>query len=251
MSNPAFGNPNFWRLFFKLEDSTISNDEIEEQLSLLRQDFQILEEPIPSGSGLHDSEENEDDFIRGSVQFHFPCGDQFSLLLDYAMTTEGCDKHLSLLNHSSGEKSVMGWWDLARWHPYCLRVEELDRLLGYWANHTSRWSETHLPLLLLCQFVGLESSEAQDALTQRAKNAIRSIGVQKRDGKLPKPTLRVPEDEYRWELDEQLGWVFTSDEYCCYSLRNRPHAENSDEEGRFPFEAFRQMLDSIPEIPNH
>ena len=43
-----------------------------------------------------------------------------------------------------------------------------------------------------------------------------------------------------WEQDAELGWVFTSEDHSCYSLRNRSHADS--EEGRFPFAAFREMM---------
>jgi hypothetical protein len=58
--------------------------------------------------------------------------------------------------------------------------------------------------------------------------------------------LHIADGNYRWEDDVELGWVFTSDEYCCYSLRNRAHHDSN--EGRFPFAAFREMMAELQQI---
>ena len=42
-----------------------------------------------------------------------------------------CNKSLQLKDKTTGEGYEMGWWDLARWHPYCLRPEELRILIEY------------------------------------------------------------------------------------------------------------------------
>jgi hypothetical protein len=142
----------------------------------------------------------------------------------------------------------LGWSDLARWHPYCLRPAEFDTLLQFWERWDRRWQGQDLPLLLLCQFVGLPDAGARNALAARAQAALQSLGLPGAgEGQLDVP-LHIPDGDYRWEADSELGWVFTSDDYCCYSIRNRPHA-NSDE-GRFPFTAFREMMTEVQERLN-
>jgi hypothetical protein len=137
----------------------------------------------------------------------------------------------------------MGWWDMARWHPYCLRPEEFDSLLQFWGRWDQRWRGQELPLLLLCQFVGLPDASARDALAARAQAAWRPLGLpQPGESPLEIP-LHFPEGGYRWEADADLGWVFTSDDYCCYSIRNKAHADS--EEGHFPFTAFREMMSEV------
>src|SRR5262249_53890107 len=80
-------------------------------------------------------------------------------------------------------------------------------------------------------------------LWKRARAALRTLGLpEPGKGDLEVP-VHVPEPDYRWEHDPELGWVFTSDKYCCYSLRNRPHA--GSDEGQFPFIAFREMMSDV------
>ena len=50
-------------------------------------------------------------------------------------------------------------------------------------------------------------------------------------------------DDYRWHLDADLGWTFTSDEYDCYSIRNRNHTGKG--EGRFPFALWNGAVAAI------
>ncbi len=137
----------------------------------------------------------------------------------------------------------MGWWDLARWHPYCLHPEELDSLLRFWSRWDPRWPSLELPLLLLCQFVGLQDGNARDSLAARAEAAIQTLGLSDSKQARPYVPLCVPEGDYHWEMDAELGWVFMGYEYCCYSIRNRPHADSH--EGRFPFTAFREMMSEV------
>ena len=51
--------------------------------------------------------------------------------------------------------------------------------------------------------------------------------------------LKPPSDDYRWTLNNQLGWVFGG-EYPCYSLRNPEHT--GEDEGRFPVAEFAQLI---------
>jgi hypothetical protein len=114
-------------------------------------------------------------------------------------------------------------------------------LLEFWQRCDARWPSKELPLLLFCQFVGLADAADLQLLQEKAEAAYRSLNLPDNGGK-PNVPLQVPE-QYRWERDEELRWVFTSDEYCCYSLRNRAHA--SSDEGHFPFAAFREMLAEV------
>jgi hypothetical protein len=48
------------------------------------------------------------------------------LLVEYELDPQGCTITLFIRDVSSNNKQQMGWWDLVRWHPYCLHPEELD-----------------------------------------------------------------------------------------------------------------------------
>jgi hypothetical protein len=235
--NPVLKTREFWQPYLTLEPKGVSEGDLAAQLDGLSADYPVREETINyEYCGEHRTA------VRRLVDFAFACGDRFSLVIEYEPDVNGCDTNLFLVDIRSGMKHELGWWDLARWHPYCLRQEELDELLEFWQRRDLRWRIAELPLLLLCQFVGLANSKELGTLQTRAEAAYNALGVPAMGEGRNNVPLRVPEN-YRWEQDAELGWVFTSDEYSCYSLRNRPHHDS--DEGRFPFTAFREMMADI------
>lgn len=237
--NPVLGTRDFWQPYLTLEPQGISATGFAAQLDELRADFVVREDPVTfSHKG------RKQTVMHPIVEFPFSCGRTYSLQIDYAPAANGGDKTLFLIDARSGVKHQLGWWDLARRHPYCLHPDELDHLLAFWRRCDPRWQTPNMPLLLLCQFVGLPDSAALASLARRAEAAYRSLVPSVVDGDKPAVPLQVP-DDYRWELDAELGWVFTSDDYCCYSIRNRPH--EGSEEGSFPFATFGEMMSEIRE----
>jgi hypothetical protein len=236
--NAVFATSAFWRPYLTLEPGEFSENDFAAQIDGLRTDFTVRD-----GTVHFEYSGRQHTVVHRTVEFPFCCGEQFSLVIEYEPDVSGGSKTLLLVDASSGTKSQMGWWDLARWHPYCLRLAELDLLLQFWRHSDHRWRSEEVPLLLLCQFVGLPDSGARDALAARAQTALRSLGLPgANEGQLDVP-LRTPDGDYRWEADAEFGWVFTSDEYCCYSLRNRPHSDS--DEGRFPFTTFGEMMNEV------
>jgi hypothetical protein len=233
--NPSFTTRTFWQPYLYLDLEGISADDIAHQLALLQTDFAVRQDQIP-----YEFQGRQEVAVRRVVEFSFRCGERYSLLIEYELDVHACWTALFLVDHQSGTKSQMGWSDLARWHPYCLHPEEFDALLAYWERHDPRWRGQDLPLLLLCQFVGLPDSSARDSLSARAQAALSAVCP---EGRLEVP-LHVPED-YVWRHDPELGRLFTSDTYCCYSIRNREHLESDELEHRFPFTAFRELMAQI------
>ncbi|MEZ6141495.1 MAG: hypothetical protein R3B84_13060 [Zavarzinella sp.] len=232
--NPEFLSEAFWQPYFTCEPKNISKDQLSAQLDNLSKDIPVREETV---SFKHNNEEVSVTYR--VAEFSFSCGPVFSIKINYQPDVDGCDISIFLEDRRSSTKHTMGWWDLARWHPYCLKFEELDALLEYWVRNDPRWENRHLPLLLLCHFVGLPDEDARQQLQIQTEEAKLALG-------LPialKIPLNVADGNYRWENDEELGWVFTSDEYCCYSIRNRAHADS--DEGQFPFLAFQEMMSEI------
>jgi hypothetical protein len=232
--NSVFSTSDFWTWYFTLEPGGVTEEDIAAQLSAFRSDFDVREETIH-----FDVSGRKHSAVRRFVEFRFDCGDKYSIVIEYQPGLDGCYISLFLCNTRFNTKSQMGWWDLARWHPYCLRVEELDCLIEFWARREARWGSTDLTLLLLSPFVGLPDSDSCSELAARLKGSLKRLGVTID----PEHLLHVADGNYRWEKEPDLGWVFTSDEYCCYSLRNKAHADS--DEGRFPFQEFAEMMADI------
>ena len=237
--NPVFATEAFWQPYLTCEPIGVSDEELAAQLDGLRSDYVVRDEKIAYE---HAGEQHTAECR--VVEFPFSCGEQFSLVIEYEPEVHGCVNNLSLLDDRSGTKHQMGWWDLARWHPYCLRLDEFDDLLEFWRRWDDRWDSRELPLLLLCQFIGLADSEDLQSLQSKADDAYCRLGLPVPGPEKPRVQLHVP-DDFHWEIDDELGWVFTSHEYCCYSIRNRPHADS--DEGRFPFTLFREMMAYVRE----
>lgn len=162
---------------------------------------------------------------------------------DLVLTADELGKALELVDRTGGATSTVGWWDDARWHPFALRWSELVALTDEWSHGAEVAPTAPIPMLLLAPFVGFgvgDEAERADAC-DRVARALASIGCAPADTDrlAARALLPVSEDDYRWTLDPHLGWTFGG-EYACYSLRNAPHA--GGEEGRFPFEAFRQRF---------
>lgn len=236
--NSVFATSAFWQPYLTLEPGEVSEDDFATQLEGLRRDFVVRDKTIN-----YEYSGRQHTAVLRVVEFPFSCGEQFSLIIEYEPSVNGCSKTLVLADTRTGTRMEMGWWDLARWHPYCLRVAELDSLLLYWERWDHRWRGQEIPLLLLCQFVGLPTIGVRDALAARARTVLQSLGLPGTNGSQLEAELYVPDGDYRWDEDAELGWVFTSDEYCCYSIRNRPHFNSN--EGRFPFIAFKEMMSEV------
>lgn len=241
--NSVLATPGFWRAYFAIEGEEAAKEDLAAQLDGLREDFSVREEPVK-----FEFEGREHTVIRRSVEFSFPCGERFSLVIEYVPDADGCELNLFLADARFGTRNQMGWWDSARWHPYCLRADELDSLLHYWERFDLRWEGNAVPLLMFCPFVGLTDSDARQSLAANVQAAVRSLGLPVTGDRSIAVPLHIPDGDYRWEIDDKLGWVFTSDEYCCYSLRNRAHADGA--EGRFPFGQFREMLADVQQRLN-
>jgi hypothetical protein len=66
---------------------------------------------------------------------------------------------------------------------------------------------------------------------------------------LKEKLLYVPfyaDENYKWEQNKKLGWVYESEVYNCYSIRNECHSENPDE--LFPFKEYQAMIDAMSEL---
>lgn len=237
--NAAFLSPGFWTLFYTLEGD-LADAEVQAQLDMLGADYPTHEETtrwqFPGKT---------ETVTRRFVSFTFACGKRFSLLLEYEPDPRISSKTLFLLDVKSGEKHQLGWWDRARRHPYCLRLEELQLLVEYWSRRDPRWKSPDLPLLLLCDFVGFVDDKSFAEWQRRVRSVFeRAIpgGAQ-----WPAIQMRSREGNYSWRYDPRLAaWLFTCDGYGvqCFSIRNVEH-QCPPEEGAFPFAQWEQMLSQV------
>ncbi len=181
-----------------------------------------------------------------SFSIHCPCPYPFAMYVEVLF--DFYTINLSLLDRQKFKHCELGWWDDARWHPFALRWEELERLVAYWGRHpdSSIASPTER-LLLLARFVGHGADESADVAARRERVAAAYRGLAlfspSEIEELVAGTIVLPtEDDYRWTKHDELGWVF-SGEYPCYSIRNAEHA--GGQEGRFPFRQFACMMEAV------
>lgn len=234
--NEIFKDKEFWLLYKQLENTDIIENEINSYVELLKQDFEIEET------------ECEDGKIIKSVEFVFDCGHNNYLLLDMTFYEDYIDKFIYLGDKSLQEEFLLGWLDLARWHPFCIKLDELELLTRYWQKVESKW-EDDIPFLLLNDFVGITEQQEGDKLREREKQILEKLKVYNKklvssiypDGKTREQNLLS--DKYQWIMDTESGWIFTSDEYCCYSLRNKEHIGSNC--GTFPFKQWNEMIEEI------
>jgi hypothetical protein len=234
--NAAFQTRDFWLPYFTLEPGRLHEQDFESQRQTLRADFPLRRQQSKFnflGKKLRHA--------HNFVDFEFSCDEHSALRVQYQINANQLEQYLFLVDLSTGRKSELGWSDQARWHPYCLRPEELDVLLRHWSRGDPRWSDPAVPLLLLIKFVGISDQATFGQLKARAHDAWQSLGL---GDLLDDTTLPIfnknQDDGYRWLQDPELGWVFHSEEYPCYSIRNRPHSDGK--EGRFPFTEWQKVI---------
>lgn len=238
----VFSNAKFWELFYRME---IELEEVEYDsiLSQLKEAFKYREDMIT-----YEYEGKEKTSIDKVIEFEFSCGISFSLRLDLFLEHRSgnwanTETNLYLLDKKDGKVHQMGWWDLARWHPLCLKREEFELLLEYWNLNDPIWKNTPFPKLLLKNYVGFQEETSLESFKEETLMEFRSLLLD--DFEMVQETLSSMFfcEDYEWKKHESLGWVFESEVYNCYSIRNECHA--SGEEGLFPFKEYQEMIEDV------
>ena len=228
MVNEALEDPLFWQLYYLCEFEQFPEEAVVRQLKALARDFAVR---------------TDADGETPVLRFRLPLGDRFEIGIDFTLEEFMCRIGLDLHDAEAGKSVALGWWDDIRWHPFCLREEELDRLVHYWSRHAPAWYDARIGLLLLAPFVGLTEAGARDRLADRVNAAYRDLCL----GAAAHPPLAIKmRADYRWSHDGELGWLFSGD-YACYSIRNRAHLGGG--EGDFPFTQFNAVMDAIAATP--
>jgi hypothetical protein len=138
----------------------------------------------------------------------------------------------------SESRLELGHWDMARWHPFCLRWEEVEAVVRHMRQTPeSQHISPELAMLLLARWVGHGSDEG-DLLTARRQiiaTELERVGPFRGEAAARMADLlmpRVSEDDYAWQWHETNGWTFGGS-YACYSNRNDGHD--------FPFAEFAEF----------
>ncbi len=245
--NSTFNNSDFWNLYNRLSgfdydeegetvvwlDEHIPDkliDELAKDFNVRTHNYQGVFDERFDGTDL---EGKEFEGTERYVQFEFDFPD-FQLLIEFNADFNGCSIHLYLIHND--EDILLAWWDCARWHPYCLRYEELNLLLAYINANNTVWKNSKIPLLLLKRFVGFGKNDTvqKAALEQRAEKVLNELGIENAE----ELALCGFKEKYNW-TESDLGWEFTA-KYSCYSLRNKPHLNSK--EGKFPFELWHKLI---------
>ncbi len=236
-----FKKLDFWTLFFLFE-SSITESEFEMHLKELKQVF------------FYKKIVYDEDYIINIIEFEFKCSIKHSIILEYKLRYT-CDwaeseNRLFLENKLANQRYVMGWNDMAQWHPLCIKPNEFDLLVKFWNKNDPQWQNTIYPKLLLKNFIGFNNKSEVENFKTEITEDFRQLNVEI-PLSLKETILRVPfyeNEEYQWFEHEKLGWVYESKIYNCYSIRNECHSESENEQ--FPFDEYREMIDSIRESFN-
>jgi hypothetical protein len=136
----------------------------------------------------------------------------------------------------------LGHWDEARWHPYCLRWEELEAVVQRMrAAPDAQQIPPDIAMLLLAHWVG-HGGDEQALLDERRRilaTVVERLGLFHGDeaariaARLLSP---APEDDYAWRWDDESGWSLVG-QYGCYTNRNEGHG--------FPFTEFAEFRQQL------
>lgn len=241
----AFSNAHFWELFYKMEIK-LDDAEFEKMLSELKESFKYREDIIR-----YEYEGKECTSINKVIEFKFHCGAFFSLRLDLLLehrsgSWTNAETNLYLWNEKENKEYTMGWWDMVRWHPMCIKPNEFDLLLEYWNSNDPVWKHTPFPKLLLKNYVGFSDEAVLKPLQEDVLGTFKGL--------IPDGYTAIEEtlsfmpffEGYAWEQHPKLGWVYENKAYNCYSIRNECHA--SGEEGLFPFEEYQEMINHVKNL---
>lgn len=230
-----FKDLNFWILFHQME-CNIDRDYFETLLKNLKAVFPFYENQ-------HNST---------IIEFKFHCGANYSIILEctfrYSVEWAESESELFIIETSTGIKHKMGWLDMARWHPLCIKPDEFDSLTKYWFINDPVWANTNYPTLLLKGYIGFSNELQVNGFKNRMKSHYMHLGIIATE--MPPNNLlfiHFPKDEnYKWVQHKELGWLYESDSYNCYSLRNECHSKGN--EGTFPFKEYQDMMAFISQM---
>jgi hypothetical protein len=225
--NNTFKSTFFWRIYLLLEENSVDHDRANEELYYLLLDLKEHYQVV---------KKNIEGYVYEKVYFTFNCGNIYQLQIEFTPDVFGGDNYIYLLKDD--EKFLLGWSDHAHWHPYFLRLEELDLITDYLKKFDSKWIDSDIPFLLLFNFLCVVDEKSEEYVKNKIKTIFASFNLKLSDmvEKGFHILYRIRKGYY-WQLDSESDWVVLEDEYGPYSLRNKMY-----EEHKFPFKEWKNMI---------
>ena len=245
-----FSSVQLWEFFVLMEVMGISKDNFDNHLNRLKEQFYYREDTINYTT----HEGKEEIAIQKVISLDFSAGLNYSIILDYQLDYWGDQvntcQFLYLYNQKTKTKELLGWMDMARWHPLFIAPEEFKLLLKYWFTIDKQWAGTIYPKLLFKGFVGWHNPTEFKNFQKEINQAFNQL-LPNTPSELMEQLCHVPfygELNYRWLNNEHLGWVYESEHYNCYTIRNECHSTSEDEV--FPFKDWNLMIQDIENLLN-
>lgn len=256
--NPIFKQSLFWT-FFKHMEADITDEDITKMANLLRQNYEVQQEEIiydekyinhlTERLGAETTQRilakrKIPEYTSPIAIIPLPINEQYQLVLRLTLCVGGLDKVFYLQERGSGAEYILGFWNLANWHPYFLRFEELQSLMEYWKDKPDR----DIYFLFLSDFVGCVNVEELVYLESQDKYILSEMGVEllldeaNQEYTTDDFQEDLKENNNRWIIDNELGYTFVADKWC-YTLRNRSHIASYW--GTFPFTQWQDMINSF------
>jgi hypothetical protein len=230
--NTTFKSTFFWRIYLLLEENSVDQDWLDEELYYLLSD---LKEDFPIAK-------NIEGYSDETVYFSFNCGD-YQLQIEF---TPELFTNIYLLKQE--KKFLLGWWDNAHWHPYFLRIEELNLITEYVKRFDAKWSDSEFPFLLFFSFLCVTDDDTEQRVKKKIKVIFDSFNL-KLGGMVEQDFhfLYKAHKDYHWHLDSESDWVVLANRYGAYSLRHKLY----EEQQKFPFEEWKDMISQIEKALNN
>mgnify|MGYP000860213516 FL=1 len=244
-----FSSLDFWKLFVFREHYYIDREVLNTQIAQLKNNFRYDEE-----STINESYNGENYLsITTNFEIEFSCGENYSIVLDYKIHISDIiiesEQALMLLNKSTKEKSILAWNNGID-HPSCIAPEEFELLTKYWENNDDKWKNTNYSKLLLIYYVGFHNPTQ---VAEMKEEILKEFGFHG----IPELTetgehliyIRFNgECRYKWLKIENIGWVYQSETYNCYSIRNECHLKGGIYV--FPFQEWAKMIEQVEKSLN-
>jgi hypothetical protein len=192
--------------------------------------------------GLVDDEAGDED--AADTEATFDVGGGYRLLL--TVDSEIGYYDLGIVAPGSADDAMLGWDDLAHWHPYALRWSELDLICRGVAAVDPGLAHPGAPLALLCRFAAVFEDDDVAGAVAAVEAAYASLRPPEWDGYWPSGTDWLARSDFRgqnvaWQRDEDGNlWAEQDDGAALdfYSTRTEP----PDGTDRFPHARLRALL---------